>query len=101
MVVEEAALAVAGFALNERKGNVAAEDQSAGAADAVGKARRHRADAGNRKYAERDAGDEDAKAAQPAAQFTPCETHYECSAVDRNLGATHFAYRPARSFRLV
>ena len=74
MVVEEAPLAVAGFALNERKGNIAAENQLPGAADAVGKARRHRADAGDRKYAERDAGDEDAKTAQAAAQFAPGET---------------------------
>ena len=67
MVVEEATFAVAGFALNERKGNIAAENQLPGAADAVGKARRHRADAGDRQYAERDAGDEDAKTAQAAA----------------------------------
>ncbi len=73
MGIEESALAVARFALNERKGEVAAKDFTAGAGNPVGQARGNRADAGDRHHAERDAGDEDAEAAQSAAQLAPGE----------------------------
>ena len=66
-----------GFTLNERKGEIAAEDDAAGAGDAVVEARRHRADAGNRHDAERDAGDKDAEAAQAAAQIAPGKSKRE------------------------
>ncbi len=71
MGIEERALGVAGLALDQRKGEVAAEDDAAGAADAVVQARRDRADAGNRHDAKRDTGDEHAEAAQTAAQIAP------------------------------
>ena len=77
MRAQESALGVLGFTLNERKSEVAAEDDAAGAGDAVGEARRDRADAGDRHDAERDAGDEDAEAAQAAAQFAPGKAQRE------------------------
>ncbi len=81
MRIEERALGGIGFALDERKGDVAAEDDAAGAGNAVVEAGGHRADARDRHDAKRDAGDEDAEAAQTAAQFAPgeaqCERQYE------------------------
>ncbi len=74
MGIEKRALGGIGFALNERKGDVAAEDDAAGAGNAVVEACGHRADAGDRHDAERDTGDEDAEAAQAAAQFAPGKT---------------------------
>ena len=58
-----------GFALDQRERNVAAEQRAALARQTFAEAGRDRADAGNRHHAERDAGDEDVKAAQAAAQF--------------------------------
>jgi hypothetical protein len=55
------------FALNQRKGKIAAEQDLAGAADAVGEARRDRTDPGNRKDTKCDADDENAEAAQSTA----------------------------------
>ena len=77
MRAEEGALAVVRFTLDQRKGEVAAEDHAAGAGQAVGQALRNRADPGNRHDAERDAGDKDAEAAQSAAQLAPGETQRE------------------------
>src|SRR6516162_4252828 len=73
MRVEKGAFARVGFALNKREGEIAAEDEAAGLADAVGEACSNRADAGDRQHAKRNAGDEDAKAAQTAAQIAPGE----------------------------
>ena len=47
-VVEKLRSPSLGFALNERERKIAAENQLPGAADAVGEARRHRTDAGDR-----------------------------------------------------
>ena len=58
-----------GFALDQRERNVAAQQRAALARQTFAEARRDRADAGNRHHAERDAGDEDVKTAQAAAQF--------------------------------
>ena len=58
-----------GFALDQGERNVAAQQRAALARQTFAEARRHRADAGNRHHAERDAGDEDVKTAQAAAQF--------------------------------
>ena len=64
---------------------VAAQDDAALAGDAVGQARRQRADAGDRHDAERDAGDEDVKAAQPAAQIAQREPQNGTGASARNV----------------
>ncbi len=66
--VEERALRRIGFAVDEREGEVAAEDGAAFAREPVAEARRERVDAGDRHHAERDAGDEHVEAAQSAAQ---------------------------------
>ena len=58
-----------GLALDQRERDVAAEQGAALARQSLAEARRDRADAGNRHHAERDAGDENIEAAQPAAQF--------------------------------
>ena len=58
-----------GFALHQGEGDVAAEQGAALARQPLVEARRDRADPGDRHDAERDAGDEDVKATQPAAQF--------------------------------
>ena len=58
-----------GFALDQRERHIAAEQRAALARQPFAEARRHRADAGNRHHAERDAGDEDVEAAQSPAQF--------------------------------
>ena len=55
--------------MNQRERQIAAQDDAALAGQSIGEAPRKRADAGDRHHAERDAGDEDAKAVQPAAQF--------------------------------
>jgi hypothetical protein len=73
VAVEKGALVAARFALDQRKGQIAAEDQLTGIGDAVGEARRYRADAGDRQHAERDAGNEDAETAHAAAQLAPGE----------------------------
>ena len=57
------------LALEQHEGDVAAEQRAPLAREAVAEARRHRADAGDRHHAERDAGDEDVEAAQAPAQF--------------------------------
>jgi hypothetical protein len=72
---EEGALGVVRFTLNEGKGEIAAKDYAARFGDALMEARRYRADAGDRQDAERDAGDENAKAAQATAQIAPGESH--------------------------
>ena len=59
------------LALDQREGKVAAENDAARRARPVGQACGDRADAGDRHDAERDAGDEHAEAAQPAAQLAP------------------------------
>ena len=61
--VQEGALGVARLPLNEREGEVAAEDDLSGTGNAVGKACGHRADAGDGHHAERDTGDENREAA--------------------------------------
>ena len=71
MRAKERSLARICFPLNQRKREVAAEDDAAGAGEAIGQTLRDRADAGDRQHAERDAGDEDAEAAQSAAQLAP------------------------------
>ena len=71
MRIEESAFSVVGLALNEREGKVAAKNHTAGFADALVEACGDGTDPGNRQDAERDAGDENAKAAQPAAQIAP------------------------------
>ena len=81
MGVEECTLGVAGLPLDQRKGEVAAEDHTAGAADAVVQASRDGADAGDRHDAKRNTGDENAEAVHAAAQIAPnkarCETRCE------------------------
>ena len=74
MVIEKRPLGIVCLALNERQSEVAAEDDAAGAADAVVEARGDRADAGDRHDAKRNAGDKDAEAAQAAAQIAPDKT---------------------------
>src|SRR5262249_3876441 len=49
--------------------DVAAKQGAALACHAIGKARRDRADAGDRHYAKGDTSDENVEAAEPAAQF--------------------------------
>jgi hypothetical protein len=71
MRIEESALGVIGLALYEREGKVAAKNHTAGFADALVEACGDRTDAGDRQDAERNAGDENAKAAQAAAQIAP------------------------------
>ena len=75
MGIEKRALGIACLPLDERKGEIAAEDHAAGAADTVVQTRGHRADAGDRHDAERDAGDKNAEAAQAAAQIAPDKAH--------------------------
>jgi len=58
-----------GLALDQRECDVAAEQRAALARQTFAEAGGDRADAGNRHHAERDAGDEDVKAAQTATQF--------------------------------
>ena len=58
-----------GLALDQGEGDVAAEQGAALARQSLAEAGRDRADAGDRHHAERDAGDENVKAAQAAAQF--------------------------------
>src|SRR5262245_7370497 len=71
MRIEEGALGIIGLALNEREGEVAAKKHAAGFADALGEAGGDRTDAGDRQDAERDAGNENAKTTQAAAQIAP------------------------------
>jgi hypothetical protein len=71
MRVEESALDVVGLALNEREGKIAAKDHAAGFANALSEACGDRTDAGDRQDAERDAGNENAKTTQAAAQIAP------------------------------
>src|SRR5271169_5068452 len=71
MPVEKAPLGRARLALNQGKVEIAAQNGAAGAGQAIIEARRHRADAGDRNDAKRDAGDEYAKTAQAAAQLAP------------------------------
>src|SRR5207237_10122297 len=58
-----------GLALDQRERDVAAEQRAAFALQTLAEACCHGTDAGNRHHAERNAGDEDVKAAQAAAQF--------------------------------
>ena len=69
VVLQEGKLVGLGLALDQREGEIAAEDRLALLRQPVGQARRERADAGDRHHAERDAGDEDVEAGEPAAQF--------------------------------
>ena len=71
MRIEEGALVIIGLALNEREGEVAAKNHAAGFTDSLGEAGGDRTDAGDRQDAERDAGNENAKAALAAAQVAP------------------------------
>ena len=71
MRVKKRVLVGACLALDQRKIEIAAQNGAAGRRKPVIEARRHRADAGNRRDAKRDAGDEHAEAAQAAAQFAP------------------------------
>jgi hypothetical protein len=71
MGIEESALGIIGLALNEREGEVAAKYHAAGFADALGEAGGNRTNPGDRQDAERDAGNENAEAAQTAAQLAP------------------------------
>ena len=59
---------------DQRERQIAAEDDPALPRQSVGKARRQRADAGDRHAAERDAGDEHIEPAQPAAHLAQRET---------------------------
>src|SRR5262249_60406404 len=74
MRIEEGALGIIGLALNEREGEVAAKNHAAGFADALGEAAGDRTDAGDSQDAERDAGNEKAKAAQAAARIATSNT---------------------------
>jgi hypothetical protein len=65
--VEEFAFVGAGLAVDEREGQIAAQDDAAVAGEPIGETSRERADAGDRHHAERDAGNEDAKAVQATA----------------------------------
>ena len=69
--IKKAPLAVSGLTLDQREIQIAAEDRAAGLRQTIGQALRHRADAGDCHDAERDAGDENAEAAQAAAQLAP------------------------------
>ena len=73
-VARKARSLIVRFALDQRKGEVAAEDQAAGTGETVGEALRHRADAGDGHDAERDAGNKHAETAQSAAQLAPGKT---------------------------
>jgi hypothetical protein len=64
-----------GFALDQRERHIAAEQRAALARQTFAEAGCDRADAGNRHHAERDAGDENVKAAQAAAQFAQRIAH--------------------------
>ena len=79
VAVEERPLVRRGLALDQRERQVAAEDDLALARQAVGEARRQRADAGDRHAAERDAGDEHVEAAQAAAHLAQREAQAAAS----------------------
>jgi len=99
MGIEERALAFARLALDQREGQIPAEDHAAGGGEAVGKALRDRADPGNRHDAERDAGNEDAEAAQATAQFAPSEAQRHETALfgDRREHQAAFGMMRARA----
>ena len=67
--IKELAFLRAGLAVDQRKGQIAAQDDAAVASKSIGEASRERADARDRRHAQRDAGDEDTKAVQAAAQL--------------------------------
>ena len=69
LAVEKRALGRARLALDERKGEIAAQDRAAFARQALGQAFRKRSDARDRHHAQRDAGDENKKPAQTGTQF--------------------------------
>ena len=97
--IQEGALGIARLALNEREGEVAAEDDLAGAGDAVGEARGHRADARDGHHAKRDAGDENPEAAQAAAQFAPGKTQRREAACSRHRRVHQRAFGMKRASR--
>ena len=57
------------LAMDQSELEIAAKDHAALARQSVGQAAGQRTDSGNRRHAERDASDENVKAAQTAAQF--------------------------------
>ena len=90
--VEERAFCGVGLAMDQRERQIAAEDDAAFAREPIGEAARERADAGDRHHAERDAGDEDAKAVQAAAQFAEREAQRAKSAATRGRGQRHAGF---------
>ena len=81
VALQEGALVRFGLALDQVEVEIAAEDDLALAREAVGEARRQRADAGDRHHAERDAGDEDIEAAQAPAHLAQREAQGEPTAL--------------------
>ena len=89
-----------GFALDQRESDVAAEQRAALARQPLAEAGRDRADAGNRHHAERDAGDENVKAAQAAAQFA--QAHSAAQATPRGcrrIGSATMRHEAAVAIR--
>ena len=70
---QKAAFKGIGLAVDQQERKIAAENDAALPLDSIGEAARERADAGDRHDAERDAGDENAKAVQAAAKFAERE----------------------------
>ena len=102
---EEGALFRRRLALDQIEGDVAAEDRPALAGDAVGHAAGDRADAGDGGDAERDAGEEDAEAAQAAAQLADREARRDgepgarAPGVSQAAAPRHGSPRRRRSIR--
>ena len=83
-----------GFALDQRECHVTAQQGAALARQPLAQAGCDRTDPGDRHHAERDAGDENIKAAQPAAQLSQRVPHGErCrrAATNRRGCGTHIA----------
>ena len=97
---EEASLRSSGFAVDQRERQVAAEDAAALAIEPVGQAGRQRTDAGNRHDAEREAGDEDAKAAHAAAQFAEREAQWREFGARGRCGDRHAGLGAVRTSRI-
>ena len=77
LVSRKARSGPARLALEQGKGHVAAEDPPPLAGDALGERAGQGGDAGDRRDAERDAGEEDAEALQASAQLAQGEAQQE------------------------
>ena len=78
--------------MNEREGEIAAQDDAAVTGEPIGETSRERADPRDRHHAKRDTSNKDAKAVQAPAQFAKREAQRAKFGSERGRGERHAGF---------